>query len=675
MNFLFDDQIILLIVILFAIIFFTLEILPLEVTALAATGLLVLFNIIDIEKAISGFSNNAVIAIGAIFILSRSLVKTGFLEVLARFLYKLGGRYHWVTIAIFLVTVSIISGFINNTAAVAIFIPVVFKLCQRFHISPTKLLLPLSYAAILGGTLTLIGTSTNLVVSSIMEDSYEQFIDSHNLDGELVVEKKCEEDQNQNIVWSSCIENSDWDTNNYGNGIWDKGEYFLDVNDNGVWDKMEPISMFEFTYLGLIFMAIGIVYILIISRWVLPSRAITTSLTQKYHVQKYLTEFRVPENSKLVGKSFNFLKTAKKYGFQPYKIIREKQELIYNLNSAIICENDVIIGQINLGELIRFKDDMKVLLLSDVKINQNELMGENFILVEGLITHQSSIIDKTLNEYDFKHRFSSFVLAIKRQKELLREKIAHIKLKFSDTLLIMVPKIKLKNLKESTDLIVLEELDIHLRYQQYWWLSIIVIPFIMILSSFGIISIVTGVVLGAILLLVLKVISIQDAYESIDWSVIFLIAALIPLGEAINITNSDVTIGNFVIYLTELLSPYLTQETYYIALVSILYLLSMLISSFLSNAAVAVVFTPIAIALGSKLGIDPRPLIFSICLGASNSFLTPIGYQTNMMVYAPGQYKFKDFIKIGLPLSIIFWITATLLITWFWPITKVSVSY
>ena len=154
METLLNNQVILLIIISFAIVFFSMEILPLEVTALAAVGLLLLFDIISIEQAVSGFSNNAVITIGAIFILSRSLVKTGFLEVLAQFLYKLGGNNAWITISIFFVTVSLISGFINNTAAVAIFIPVIFKICQKFHISPTKLLLPLSYAAILGGTLT-----------------------------------------------------------------------------------------------------------------------------------------------------------------------------------------------------------------------------------------------------------------------------------------------------------------------------------------------------------------------------------------------------------------------------------------------------------------------------------------------------------------------------------------
>ena len=654
-----NQQIILLFIISFAIVFFILEILPLEVTALGSVGLLLLFDIITVENAISGFSNNAVITIGAIFILSRSLVKTGFLEVLARFLYKLGGDNAWVTISIFFVTVSLISGFINNTAAVAIFIPVIFKICQKFHISPTKLLLPLSYAAILGGTLTLIGTSTNLVVSSVMEDTYEYFIDcADSIDPEGNIIKLCADEDG----WLSDM----------GNNIYDKGDKFLDVNNNNTWDKLEPISMFEFTKIGLIFMVIGLIYIIIISRWMLPSRAITSSLTQKYHLQKYLTEFKVPENSKLLGKSFNYMKSYKMYGFQPYKIIRDNQELIYNLNSAIIHKDDVIIGQIQLGELIRFKEDMGVLLLSDVKINQNELTGQNFILVEGLISHQSGIIDKTLNDYDFKHRFSSFVLAIKRQKELLREKIAHIKLKFSDTLLIMVPKVKLKSLKESQDLIILEELDIHLRYQQYWWLSIIVIPMIMILSSLGIISIVKAVILGAIILLVLKVISIQDAYESIDWSVIFLIAALIPLGEALHSTKADITISNFILYITDLILPLFTKETYYILIVSALYFISMIVSSFLSNAAVAIVFTPIAIAIGNYSGIDPRPLIFAICLGASNSFLTPIGYQTNMMVYAPGQYKFNDFLKVGLPLSLIFWGLATYLITYFWPIQTVS---
>ena len=225
------------------------------------------------------------------------------------------------------------------------------------------------------------------------------------------------------------------------------------------------------------------------------------------------------------------------------------------------------------------------------------------------------------------------------------------------------------------DLIVFEELDIHLKYQQYWWLSILVIPVIMILSSMGVISIVKGVLLGVILLLVLKVISIQDAYEAIDWSVIFLIAALIPLGKAINITGMDLSMGESILNFTNYISRFFDSDEKYILLVSMLYLVSMLTSSFLSNAAVAIVLSPIAVLIGYKWGIDPRPLIFAVCLGSSNSFLTPIGYQTNMMVYGPGQYRFNDFMRVGLPLSILFWLTATYLITYYWPIKELVFVY
>ena len=221
------------------VVLFTFEIFPIEVTAMGALGVLLLFDILSWKEAISGFSNPAVITIGAIFIMSRSLVKTGFLEVFADFLVHKGGTYKWFTIFIFLLTVSIISGFINNTAAVAIFIPLAIDLCQRFQISPTKLLLPLSYAAIFGGTLTLIGTSTNLVVSSAMEEFH-----------------------------------------------------------------LKPFSMFEFTKLGLIFLFFGTIYNIIITKWFMPSRSIISSLTRKYHLGSFLTEFKVDKASPLLGKTY-----------------------------------------------------------------------------------------------------------------------------------------------------------------------------------------------------------------------------------------------------------------------------------------------------------------------------------------------------------------------------------
>ena len=585
------------------VVFFVMEILPIEVTAMGAIGVLLLFDVLSWQEAISGFSNPAVITIGAIFIMSRALVKTGFLEVFADFLAKKGGNQKWLTIFIFLLTVSIISGFINNTAAVAIFIPLAIDLCQRFNISPTKVLLPLSYAAIFGGTLTLIGTSTNLIVSSVMEEF-----------------------------------------------------------------KMVPFSMFEFTKLGIIFLVSGSLYNMIISKWFMPSRSIISSLTRKYHMGSFLTEFKIGEDSPLIGHSYGEMEITQKYNLQVYKIIRDSNNIRFNLHNIIIREGDIFLVQINVKDMLKFKDDMKVLLLSDVKMNQAELTGKNHVIVEGIVSQQSALIGKTLQELDFRSRFGSFVLAVKRQRELLRNKIAHIRLKFSDTLLIMVPKERLDILRTSNDLIVLEELDIHLRYERYWWFSILVIPTVMLLATFGVIPIVKGAVLGAILLLVLRSLSIQDAYESISWSVIFLIASLIPLGTAIHNTNLDKNIGDLIYVLGALIGG--VENVNPIVILAVLYGVTFILSAFVSNAAVAVMLTPIGILLASLIGdngIDSRPFLVAICFGASCSFMTPMGYQTNMMVYGPGQYRLKDFFQMGIPLTIIFWLAAVYWIPKFWP--------
>ena len=598
-----------LIIISIMIISFTFELVPMEVTALGAVGLLLVFNIISIEESIAGFGNKAVVTIGAIFIISKALVKTGFLEVLSNFLYRLAGNRKWLTFSIFFITTSVISGFLNNTAAVAIFIPLAFRLCQKFHISPTKILLPLSYAAIFGGTLTLIGTSTNLIVNSFLESN------AH----------------------------------------------------------LEPFRMFEFTKLGLIFFGIGTVYNLLISKWILPSRAITSSLTQKYHMSTYLTEFKIEEDSRILGKCINDLDIKNKYEFDIVKIIRNNVDLTISLNDAVIRKGDILLVQINVKDILTFKKDLGLLLLTDIKLSQNELLGNNHVLVEGVITQNSHIIGKTLSQLNYRQRYQSFVLAIKRQAELLRDKVAHIKLKFSDTLLIMIPKDKIESLRESNDLIILEELDIHLRYERYWWLSIIVIPVIMFLASFQILSITEGAILGAILLLVLRSISMEDVYESINWPVIFLIALLIPIGTAMENTGAANYLSDFLITLTNSMELSISDQIIYV--ISILYFITFITSAFISNAAVAIILSPLAILLSEHFqsldmlaNIDPtRAFLMAICFGASASFMTPIGYQTNLMVFAPGQYKFKDFMYVGIPLTLIFWGVATYFIPIFWP--------
>ena len=608
-----DAQIILLIILIFATLSFIFEWMQIEVTALAVAGMILLIDVIAVgafgysdfllkehNDIFAGLSNSAVIAIGSMFVLSRSLVKTGFLVFFADFMYKWAGRWKWFAIFVVLFIVSILSGLINNTAVVAIFIPFIMDICQRYHISPSKLLLPLSYAAIFGGTLTLIGTSTNLLVNSI-------------------------------------------------------------IAENGT---IEPFGMFEFTKLGLIFLAIGTVYNIIAARWLIPSRAITSSLTQKYHITKYITEYKVTSESNIVSKSFDDIKQGLDYSVDIVKIMRGKEEISKNVEKIRIEIDDVILIRVNADNIIKFKSYCNLLTLPDIKMSQDELEGDNHVIVEAIITNESNLIGKNLRDVNFREIYSSFVLAVKRQQELLRSKVSKIKMKFSDTLLIMVPKDKVDKLKNSFNFIVLEELNIHLNYHRYWWLSILVIPIVMILSSFNILPIHISAVLGCVVLLALRTITVQDAFESINLSVIFLIAALIPLGVAIDHTEFDEMIAGAFLSLKYVIPE--NESAPYIFL-AIFYFVTFVLTAFLSNAVVAIILTPLTFIIAPDIGCDPRPFLMAICFGASACFMTPMGYQTNLMVFAPGQYKMKDFIYIGLPLNLIFWCLAIWLIPIYWP--------
>ena len=616
-----NNQIILLVIMILATLSFLFEWMQIEVTALAAAGIILLIDVIAVQALgyenflldnhndiFAGFTDQAVIAIGAMFVLSRALVKTGFLVVFADFMYKQAGRWKWVAISIVFFVVSVLSGLINNTAVVAIFIPFVMDISQRYRISPTKLLLPLSYAAIFGGTLTLIGTSTNLLVNSKI------------------------------IEWISKNPNT----------------------------NIEPFGMFDFTELGLIFLVIGTVYNIIVAKWFLPSRAGISSLTQKYHITQYITEYKVSDKSSIIGKVFKDVQKELDYSVDIVKIIRNKRSILANIEDTKILVDDIVIIRINADNILKFKSHYNLLILPDMKMSQSELEGDNHVIVEAIITQQSTLIGKTLRDSNFRNVFSSFVLAIKRQRELLRNKVSNTKLKFSDTLLIMIPKNKMHKLKDSLNFVVLEELNIHLNYHRYWWLSVLVIPCVMLLASFKILPIHIAAILGCVIILSLRTITLEDAIESVNLSVIFLIAALIPLGIAIQHTGFDIQMANAFLTLKEIIPD--TESGKYIFL-AVFYFVTFILTAFLSNAVVAIILTPLAFVIAGPTGLncDPKPFLMAICFGASACFMTPMGYQTNLMVFGLGQYKMKDFLYAGLPLNLIFWGLAIWLIPIYWP--------
>ena len=406
-----------LLIIFVAMILFVKEILPLDVTALTLLTVLLIFGFVDLETAISGFSNKAVLTVAIMFALSHGLVKTGFPEVMVDRLSSISGKSKWLAMGAFLVSASVFSALINNTAAVAILIPVAIQLSRRFQVSPSKVLIPLSYAAIYGGTLTLIGTSTNLLVASMVEGS--------------------------NI----------------------------------------SLGMFEFAKMGIIFLVVGTLYNLLVVPKILPSRAGVSSLTKNYQLSPYLTEFRVPEDSPLVGYTCFERGVSAKYDITVLAVIRGGERHDSNIRNLKLKEGDLLLSRGSLDNFMRFREEEKVLLLTDLKMNQSELIGAESVVVEGLVTQESTLIGQSLKEVDFRNSFGAFVLAIRREGRVLREKIAHIVLHFADTLLIFIPKSRLGSLAASRDLAILQEHDVKLHKVQFWWLAIAVIPLVMFSAS------------------------------------------------------------------------------------------------------------------------------------------------------------------------------------------------
>ena len=581
-------------------ILFVTEAFTLDVTALILLSILFLLGYLSPLEAVSGFSNPAVITIAFLFVLSHALQKTGVLEYLVVRINRLASKSQALGTTVYLIAIGIISAFVNNTAVVAIFMPVTIRLAHTYQVSPSKMLIPLSYAAILGGTLTLVGTSTNLLVNSIYSAS--------------------------------------------GN--------------------VEPLGMFEFTKYGIILMSLGLIYILFFAPKLLPSRTITSSLTKSYHLGGYLTEMKIIEGSPLLGKTCLERGINYNYDVMVLDILREKQLITKNIRRTPLKVGDILFVRGTLKNFLRMKEVEKIALLTDEKLTQSELEQEDNVIVECLLTDQSDLVGRSLMSSNFRQRFGAFILAIRREGDIFRKKIAHVILQAYDTLLVYGPTKNIESLSNKGNFIVLGEIEAVLRKQRFWWMSIFIILGAVVLAALGIIPIMKGALIGVALLLALKVITPQESYQSIHWQVIVLIAALIPVGIVIQTTGTAEWIGKIISDIVRMSSP----EWHAHILLALIYLITMILTEISSNAATAIIMTPIALEVSEQMGFDSRPVIIAVAFAASASFITPVGYQTNLMVYGPGGYKFSDFIRVGFPLAILFWVSAIILLPMIWPV-------
>jgi len=592
------DIIIVLSTLFLGFILFLLEYFTIDVTALIILSCFFGLGYLTPTEAVSGFSNPAVITIGLLFILSSAIQKTGLLEYLVVTINRLLQSSRGLGMAVYYFTVSIASALINNTAIVAIFMPVTIRLAHTYKISPSKMLIPLSYAAILGGTLTLVGTSTNLLVNSIYM-SYE---------------------------------------------------------------GVEPLGMFEFFRYGIIILIIGTIYLLIVAPKLIPSRTVTSSLTKSYHLGGYLTEMRIKKGSALVGKSCLDRSINHNYDVTVLDIIRDQKHIVNNIRRTILKEGDILFVRGTLENFIRMKEVEGITLLTDEKLTQAELEQEDNELVECLLTDDSDLVGKSLMSTNFRQVFGAFVLAIRREGDIIRKKIAHMQLHAFDTLLVYGPTKKISTLSDRGDFIVLGKVEARLQKDKFWWVSIYVVLISIFFASIGYVPILKGAFISVVILLCLKIITAQESYQSIHWQVIILVSALIPIGIVLQSTGTADWIGNNISRFIYLFS--ISWQPY--VLLATIYFITMILTEISSNVATAIIMVPIAVSVSGQIGLESRPFVFAVAFAASASFITPIGYQTNLMVYGPGGYKFSDYIRVGLPLSLLLFLTAVIILPNIW---------
>lgn len=593
------NTIITIILLLGAFILFITEVLSVDLVALLIMAAFVLFGVITPEEGISGFSNKATITVAFMFVLSAALLKTGALQVLALRLSSIFRKNFYLGMGLMMLLIAFFSAFVNNTPVVAIFIPIIIQIASASNQSVTKMLIPLSFASIFGGTCTLIGTSTNLLVNGIAEK-----------------------------------------------------------------EGLPPIEMFDMTLMGLILLFAGVIYMLLVGIKLLPTRINEKDLEAKFGMRNYLTEIELLPNSESVGKSIMDSSLLKEIDIDIIEVRRNKESFMLPAGDFILQANDILKIRCNIDKIKSLKDKVRIMSESPLMIGDNDLKEKNSTLVELIITSNSYFDGKTLKDVDFRRRFRGIPLAIMHREDVVNEDVYKTKLKSGDVILAEIKnhyilELKKQEAQQDAPFVLISENNIVDFDKRNFSIVLSIILIVIALASFNVLDIMTGAISGVVGLILLKCLSMKEMYEAINWKIVFLLAGSISFGVALKNTGLDYKVANAIINNLGAWGP--------IAIISGLYLLTSITTEFISNNATAALLTPIAIVTASNLGLNPLPFLMTIMFAASASFMTPIGYQTNTMVYSAGAYKFRDFIKTGLPLSILYWILASLLIPYFFP--------
>jgi di/tricarboxylate transporter len=576
---------------LLAIVLFATEKLSVDVVTLLMLMGLTLTGIITPSEAFAGFGSDFIVILASVFVLGAALEDTGVLDFLISKLVKVATKGSNVLLFLVMLTAGLISAFMNNTTVTAMFVTPLVGVAKKAKISASKLLMPLAYASILGGTCTLIGTSTNVAVSG--------YLASHNL---------------------------------------------------------QAIGFFEFTGIGILLFAVGIVYMMTIGRRLLPNPPTDFALTEEYNIQKYLTEILIMPDSPLIGENI-FTSELAISPLRVLNVIRQKLNFLPDYHT-IFQEGDIILMEGSLDDLIKIKEAKGIEIMADV-VAEKDLQTSNIKLAEILIPVKSTLINRTVKEIDFMRRYGISVLAISRHGETLRSKIIAVTLQMGDLLLVQGSADRLTSMRSSNNVAIMDEFQPILFKKRKGLIVIGCFLLAILLGSLDVIPLSISFMGATLVSVLLGCITTERAYEAIDWRLLILIGGMTAFGVAMEKSGAAQFLADGIV---NLLKPWGT-----ISILTGFVLLTVFLTQPMSNAAAALVILPVALQTAEVLDVNQRTFAIAIMLAASVSLVTPFE-PSCILVYGPGKYKFRDFLKVGSGLTILLVAIILVLVPIYWPL-------
>jgi di/tricarboxylate transporter len=584
-----------LLIILGALILFATEKLRVDVVALMVLITVGVLGLVPADKLFSGFSNSAVVTVWAVYMVSGGLFKTGVANALGSGILKVAGNTESRLIATIMLTVGVLSAFMNNVGATAMLLPAVVGISRVTKVAVSKMLIPLAFASLLGGAMTLIGTPANILATGILAAR-----------------------------------------------------------------GLPTFGFFEFTPMGIVVLATGVLYMVLIGRRLLPEREGPGSKEEDYNIREYVTEVRVSPVSSLIGKTLLESRLGRDYDLSVLALQRENGDRPPLNRDTEIRMGDLLVVESSASDLMAARQSLGLTTEAERTLDIESLERGDVQIIEATLAPRSHIVGLSLRDVRFRDRYGFTALAISRHGELITERLRDVPLQFGDALLLQGPSHRIKQLQEGENFLVLEPIETEQFRRNKAPIAIGALVLAIGLTIFAGMSISLAMVIAAVIMILAGALRIDEAYEAVDWRTVFLVAGMLPLGLAMELTGTaeflaDIMLGVF--------GPYGALAT-----LAGIYLLAALITQPMSNAAAIVLIVPIALDTAMGLGANYKTFTMAVVIGAATSFLSPVGHKANVLVFGPGGYKFTDYARVGAILTVLLLIVSMIFLPIFWPL-------